>query len=410
MSSEKKKSTRRDFLKTGALGIAAGAFLPSALGAASGEEPRKSAEKKERTHVYRMLGRTGIRLPILSFGAGGTSDPSLVRAVLDAGITHLDTARGYARGNNEIMIGTVIKGRPRDSYVIGTKSANMSIDNRTGIYKSTTTGETFLRDLDESLKALGVEYVDIFYVHGAVRGESIEMDAVLKAFGQAKQSGKARWIGISTHRNEPEVIRAAIRTKIWDVVLTSYNFRQPHLAEVEKSIAEAVAAGIGIVAMKTQAGVFWDAAQKQPINMKASLKWSLRNENVATAIPGITTLEQLENDLAVIEELALTADEKKDLKLGAAAGLPGLYCAQCGACVEQCRAKLDIPTVMRSYMYAYGYRKPAQARETLAEANIRRVPCAKCPSCTVACTLGFPVRERAVDIVRITSVPEEFLV
>jgi predicted aldo/keto reductase-like oxidoreductase len=400
------KSTRRDFLKTGMLGIAATAFAPAAFGAGAGNKPVKAVQRRI---IRRTLGRTGLRLPIVSVGAGNVTDAAIIRAALDAGLTHFDTARSYGRGSNETMIASAIKDRPRDSFVIGTKSYNPAVDNRTGIYKSTTNAEIFGRDLDESLKALGLDYVDIFYVHDIVRGESIKMEPVLKAFEKAKQSGKARAIGVSTHRGEPEVIRAAIETKIWDVVLTAYNFRQPHLAEVTKAIAEATAAGLGIIAMKTQAGVFWDPERKQPINAKAALKWALQNENVHTAIPGVSTIEELEADFTVMEDLALSDAEKGDLRLGMAPTEPGLYCGQCGACVAQCRSRLDIPTLMRSYMYAYGYRKPARSRETLAAAGIRRVPCAKCPSCTVACTLGFPVRERAVDIARIASVPEEFL-
>ncbi len=414
MSSNAGKNTRRDFLRAGVLGFAAAAFVPRALrgrSAAPGTaSDGKAAGSMPRKLLYRTLGRSGLRLPIVSFGAGGTTDPALVRAALDAGIVHVDTARGYGRGANETMIGTVLKGRPRDSFVIGTKSANMSVDNRTGIYKPTTRSETFLRDLDASLEALGLEYVDIFYVHGAVRGPSIEMDAVLSAFEQAKQSGKARWIGISTHRNEPEVIRAAIKTKIWDVVLTSYNFRQPHLAEVESAIAEGVAAGIGIVAMKTQAGVFWDPDQKQQINMSASLKWSLQNENVCTGIPGITSFDQLEADLGVMDDLALSLDERKDLRLGMAPPGPGLFCGQCGACVAQCPRHIDIPTAMRSYMYAYGHRRPAKARETLEEAGLGPSPCGDCASCPVRCSLGIPVRDRVRDIARLAAVPAEFLV
>lgn len=400
-------STRRDFLKAGMLGIAATALAPAALGARAEDKSAKGAVK--RKIVYRTLGRTGLRLPIVSVGAGNITDAAILRAALEAGITHFDTARSYGRGTNETMIASVIKDRPRDSFVIGTKSFNPAVDNRTGVFKKTTNPDVFIRDLDESLRTLGLEYVDIFYLHDVVRGESIRMDSVLKVFETAKQSGKARAIGVSTHREEPEVIRAAIETKIWDVVLTAYNFRQPHLDEVTKAIAEAAAAGLGIVAMKTQAGVFWDPERKQPINAKAALKWALQNENVHTAIPGVASLEELEADLAVMEDLALNAAEKGDLKLGMAPPGPGLYCGQCGTCVAQCRSKLDIPTLMRSYMYAYGYRKPARARETLAAAGIRRVPCAKCPSCTVACALGLPVRERAVDIARITSVPEGFL-
>lgn len=406
MRTNGRTSTRRDFLKAGMLGIAATAFTPAALGARTPEEPAPGAK---RTLVHRTLGRTGIRVPIVSVGGGNVTDATILRTALDAGLTHIDTARSYGRGANETLIATVIKDRPRDSYVIGTKSANMAVDNRTGIYKSTTKGENFTRDLDESLKTLGLEYVDIFYVHDIVRGESIKMDCVLKAFESAKRSGKARWIGVSTHRGEPEVIRAAVETKIWDVVLTAYNFRQPHLADVTSAIAEAAAAGLGVVAMKTQAGVFWDPERKRPINAKAALKWALQNENIHTAIPGVSTIEELETDISVMEDLALSGAEKGDLELGMAPAEPGLFCGQCGSCVAQCRSKLDIPTLMRSYMYAYGYRRPAKARETLAAAGIRRVPCGKCPACTVACAIGLPVRERAMNIARIASVPEEFL-
>jgi len=58
--------------------------------------------------------------------------------------------------------------------------------------------------------------------------------------------------------------------------------------------------GLGIVAMKTQAGVYWDKEKTTPINMKAALKWALRDPNVHTAIPGFTTLDQLQTDLDVL--------------------------------------------------------------------------------------------------------------
>ena len=114
--------------------------------------------------------------------------------------------------------------------------------------------------------------------------------------------------------NEPEVIRAAIASGAYNVVLTAYNFRQPHAAEVEKAIDEAAKAGLGIIAMKTQAGVFWDRERQHPINMKAALKWVLRNENVHTAVPGFTTFEQMEIDLSVMEDSTLTPAEELDLR------------------------------------------------------------------------------------------------
>lgn len=79
--------------------------------------------------------------------------------------------------------------------------------------------------------------------------------------------------------------------------------RQKNKGEIGQAMARAAKAGIGIVAMKTQAGVYWDKERQEPINMKAALKWALQNENVHTSIPGFTAFDQMELDLTVMENL-----------------------------------------------------------------------------------------------------------
>ena len=71
---------------------------------------------------------------------------------------------------------------------------------------------------------------------------------------------------------------------------------------------------------------------------------------------------------------------------------------------------LDIPTMMRSYMYAYGYKNPAKAKETLQFLDLSNLACNRCPTCHVQCTMGFDVRDKVIDIARIKHVPKEFLV
>jgi len=158
------------------------------------------------------------------------------------------------------------------------------------------------------------------------------------------------------------------------------------------------------------AGVYWDKERKHPINAKAALKWVLQDENVHTTIPGIATFDQLELDMSVMEDLTLTPKERGDLKLGQKTAMTGLYCAQCGRCRLQCRYNLDIPTMMRSYMYAYGYKNPAKAKETLQSLDLSNLPCDRCPTCHVQCTMGFDVRDKVIDIARIKHVPKDFLV
>jgi len=396
---------RRNFIKKGVAGLAGAVVLPSVL---RGE--KKESTKKEKKLVFRKLGKTGLQLPVVSMGVMNADNPELVRAALDAGILHLDTAHGYQRGRNEEMIGKVIKDRPRDSYVIATKVPGDHLDRKTGLFTKETKAEPFIEKFHISLKRLGLEYVDIFYLHSVVRRDAALFEPLLSAMVKLKKEGKIRFIGVSTHRNEPEVLRAAADSKVYDVVLTAYNFLQPHLAEVKKAIVYAVSKGLGIVAMKTQGGTLWDRERMHPINMKATLKWALQNKNIHTAIPGFTTFDQLKMDISIMEDLTLTPQETEDLKLGEKLSMSGLYCAQCRKCLTQCRGNLDIPTIMRSYMYAYGHKNPAKAKETLRAVNLSGLSCQDCNTCDITCTMGFDIRNRVMDITRIKDVPGEFLV
>jgi predicted aldo/keto reductase-like oxidoreductase len=399
---------RRSFIKKGFAGLAGISVLPSVLKGSDDVKAKKP--KKKGKFIYRTLGKTGFKLPIVSMGVMNSDNPDLVRAALEAGIVHLDTAHGYQRGRNEEMIGKVVKDRPRDSFVLATKVPGDHSDRKTGLFTEATKAETFIEKFEVSLKRLGFEYVDILYLHSVVKREAVLFEPLMNAMIKLKKQGKTRFIGVSTHRNEPEVLRAAADSKVYDVVLTAYNFLQPHLEDMHKALDYAVKAGLGIVAMKTQAGVYWDRERRNQINMKAALKWALQNKNIHTAIPGFTTFDQMNLDLSVMEDLTLTPKEKQDLKLGKQLSFNSLYCQQCGKCLAQCSKNLDIPTLMRSYMYAYGYKNPALARETVDSLDLSALPCKNCNTCGIQCTMGFNIRDKILDITRIKDIPQDFLV
>ncbi|MBC7349002.1 MAG: aldo/keto reductase [Candidatus Aminicenantes bacterium] len=401
---KKSALNRRDFLRVGLTGL----VTTGAAGLLLADDKKKKQEAKKQSttasgpqppggrregFIYRTLGRTGVVLPVVSMGVMNSDNPELVRAALDSGLVHLDTAHGYQRGRNEEIIGQVLKGRPRDSFFIATKVRE---------------GERFLEMVDISLQRLGLDYVDILYLHNLSKRDNVLAEQNLKVMEQVKKSGKTRFIGLSTHSNEPEVIRAAIEARIFDVVLTGYNFRKDYLKDLDAAIAEAAGAGVGIVAMKTMAGAFWDKERTQPINTKAALKWALNNPNITTAIPGMTTFDQLKSNLEVVKDLKLTPEELYDLKMAETHNLSGLYCQGCQRCRPQCPKGLPIPEMMRAYMYAYGYKNLAAAHELVSSLNLPDNPCAGCSSCSVNCAFKFDVRERMVDINRLKSVPAEF--
>ena len=394
---------RRDFMKSTLAGFGGLLFLPSID--KKQEIKIVEAKGKERKFVYRTLGKTGLRIPAINMGVMLTDNPNLIRTALDSGVLLLDTAHAYMGGRNEEVIGGVIKGRPRESYFIGSK-VNLPQDRTTGLYMEGATTEEFLKKLDLSLKRLGVDYVDILYQHGVTRKESVAFEPVLKAFDKAKKDGKIRFTGISTHGNEPEVIHAATDSKAYDVILTAYNFKQKRYGEVRNAIAKASQAGIGIVGMKAIRGGY----QQPPTvrNITASLKWILQDPNVHTVVPGFTTFEQMEIDLSVMEDLTLTEPEK--IELQKEASIRGSYCQGCRQCLGQCLERLPIPDLMRAYMYTYDYRNLPLAQDLVLTLNVPARVCEDCGRCPVKCSIGFNVSAKIRDVVRLRDVPTEFIV
>ncbi|MCX8118997.1 MAG: aldo/keto reductase [Desulfobacterota bacterium] len=351
---------------------------------------------KERKIVYRTLGKTGLKLPVINMGVMNSDNPQLIRAALDSGMVMLDTAHGYMGGRNEETIGQVIKDRPRDSFVIATK-VSLPQDRSTGLYTEGATTKEFLRKLDLSLKRLGVDHVEILYHHNVSRRESVIYEPVLNGLEKAKKDGKIRFAGISTHSNEPEVMQAAVESKCYEVIQTAYNYHQRHYKEVRLAIAKAAEAGLGIVTMKAIRGGFRLLPSAK--NPAASLKWVLQDPNVHTVIPGFTTFEELEVDLAVMEDLRLTEEEKRALQKEAA--LPSHYCQGCRRCSGTCPEHLPIPDLMRAYMYTYDYRNVERAREVVASLDLPDKVCEDCSVCQVRCASNFNVSKKIREVVRL---------
>ncbi|MCX6122709.1 MAG: aldo/keto reductase [Ignavibacteriales bacterium] len=396
---------RREFIRKTVFGgtsalLASASFTSSSFAASR-------AETKDKPIITRKLGKTGIEMPIVSFGVMRADNPALVQAAIKEGIIFYDTAHGYQGGKNEEMLGEVFKDHPRDSFVIATKVQPEETDRKTGQLTSASTSKAFLEKLDKSLIRLKMDYVDILYVHAIATRDAVLFPEMLDAVTEAKKSGKARHVGVSTHKNEPEVIQAAIDSGVYEVVLTSINYKQEHYAVLKETIAQAAKAGIGIVAMKTMAGGFHDKERKQPVNCKAALKFVLQDENVTTAIPGNTNFDHLAMNVSVNRDLTMTAQEEADLLVGKSQG--GLYCQGCEHCVPHCPKGLPIPEIMRAYMYTYGYRDSRQAQELLMSLNIPTAPCADCAQCSATCAKNFAISERVTDVMRLTTVPEEFI-
>ncbi|RJR54399.1 MAG: hypothetical protein C4576_00660 [Desulfobacteraceae bacterium] len=386
--------SRRKFIITGAAGVAA-----VGLGGLRGESAAK--ESPAFPHIIeRTLGRTGLKIPVVSFGVMNSDSPDLIRKAIDLGIRHLDTAHLYLRGNSETVIGLILEERKcRDKMVLATKMYFDRDKDRKiflpdgGGRGFPATEARFDEQLALSMKRLRTDYLDILYLHSCEAPQMARYEPMIKIFTKAKEAGKTRFIGITTHTREPETIRAAVDAGVWDVILTSYNFMQKHREEVRASILYAAEKGVGIVAMKTQGGVQMNRESPAQVNHRAALKWALSEKNVCTAVPGITAFDQMDLDFGVMKDLSLSADEEEALRKSAAVTS---FCQQCGSCVGSCVQKAQIPTLMRAYMYAEAYHNLIQAEIAMAE-----IPkgqgldaCGRCEECSALCRFGIPINQR----------------
>jgi len=185
----------------------------------SGYQRAEAAEPAAPAISYRVLGRTGLKIPLISFGVMNSDNPDLLRRAFDLGLNHLDTAHGYLRGNSERVIGEVVEGRGnRDKVYIATKmrfardrEAKVFTDEATA-REPAPTEENLFQQLETSLERLRTDYIDILYLHSCYSPAMATYEPLMSALVKAKEQGKARFIGVSTHSDEPNVIRAALTT------------------------------------------------------------------------------------------------------------------------------------------------------------------------------------------------------
>jgi len=403
-----KNDSRRNFLKKGFIGISGAALVPGMLNrttSGTGSLNISGGDLECRT-----LGKTGLKVPVISMGVEGANSAGIIKAAYEGGIRMFFSATYYGDGNNEKLLGDAVKGWPRETLIIGSAIIPKGIDHRGGLYTGESTYEAQIKTAEDSLKRFGMDYLDFMLLPYAGKKESVFFEPLLRAMEDLKKQGKTRFIGIATHSFQDEAIIAAADTKIYDVVMPGYNFRNDNVEEMNKAMAYAVKAGVGLIGMKSQAGSYWDKERKQPINSDAALKWVLQNENITSVVSGMTSFDELTKNIALMKgELTPTEKDLKDLKLASIEKPSELWCKQCRQCTVQCTQDLDIPTIMRSYMYAYGYRNLEKARFTLDEAGLSGLSCEDCSVCNIKCTAGFNIREKVSDISRLLEVPKEFL-
>lgn len=358
--------SRRTFLKT-AVGAA------SILGAPG--NPAMAAQPQAIVPT-RPFGKTGIDVPILSFGGSLSTSLStlLLRQAVKWGVTYWDTANTYMGGRSEKGMGKYFEKYPADRkrIFLVTKS-----------HAWTTEGMS--EDLNLSLERMQTDYIDLYFMHSV--SSSSELTADKKAWAEKmKTEGKIRLFGFSTHSNMEECMLAASGLGWIDGIMMRYNYRLMHTDDMRSAMDKCARAGIGLTAMKSQGGgqVKTDSEielklagrfmNKGFTDAQAKLKAVWEHPNIAsicTEMPNMTQL--MANVAAALNRMKLSAREVNLLRQYARETRSD-YCTGCSAiCESAVDSDIPIGDVMRYLMYArsYGDRHRAKTGFQTIPADIR---------------------------------------
>jgi predicted aldo/keto reductase-like oxidoreductase len=356
---------RRDLLKGAAASLAVGLIPGRSAAAQTGEMPT------------RVLGRTGLKVSVLGYGAMQCSDPNTIRHGLDRGINYIDTADCYMGGRNEKIVGQAISGI-RDRLVIATK-VHISRESR------------MRNSVDRSLASLGVDRVDLMQLHGMSSRNQIVRKDVQQIMKTMKDEGKFRFAAVTTHTNQVEVLRAVMEDGFYDTVLVAVNFRSP--PGLFEAIEEAADAGVGVIAMKTQNGGYRNGPVPDLTPHQAALRFVVEKQGVHVAVPGMLSRKMVDENLEAISgKGGLTDLLRLDVYR---AELEGKACSFCSACLDQCQYGIGGLDAARIAMYSEGYRDLRLAMERVVDVASAVKTCAECEDCTVDCSQGIDIKGAA---------------
>jgi len=389
MTHESTKRNRRQFLSQTTFTLAAAGAAGLGHPATAAAAQSAAGASRRRSAIQRTLGRTKLQLPIVSMGVMNANNPELLRQAYEAGVRLFDTAQGYQQGRNERMVGDVVSRLGvRDQVVIQTKVPfpRGAADVKTA----------YLGDVAGCLERLQTSYVDILLLH-APSVEQMNDAGIAAALKELKQQKKTRFVGVSHHSNQAAILRSAAESGLYDVVVVGFNVTNAADADFLAALKAAAARGVGLIAMKTQTG--GRGRGLGALNHTALLKWALGHTEFATAIPGFTNADQLNESFSVAAGSFNTPDEKswladKNVQLALD------FCKQCGTCLPTCPRGVDIPTLMRAHMYAANYANFDQARATFDEvpAASSLANCDGCAACSARCVNRVVIADRIADL------------
>ncbi|MBC7327281.1 aldo/keto reductase [bacterium] len=390
------KLTRREFLKT---------IATTALSIWAMDEGLLAEEKKEIPK--RKLGKMGVETSIIGIGCFHLIEKTeeeavnLLNYIIDEGVNYVDVAPSY--GDAELKVGKVMRKR-RNEVFLATKT-----------HERTKRGTQQL--LEQSLKRLQTDHIDLVQLHGVSSWEDLGM--VFEPFGaiaaleEARRKGLIRFIGISSHR--PDILFKAIKLYNFDSILVWVNYLDRFNYPIihEEILPYARKNGIAIIAMKAVGdGLLRDSA-------RMAIRYALTHSDVA--VLGMNTIAQAKLDIDVAKRFKPLTKEEEERWFKIAPELGNFVCRQCGKCLP-CPVGIDIPKVFLvegafdrqvidgvdrgkeenqwRYTLAHWYGNERWAKMLYEDLAVKPTACVKCGQCEERCPYKIPVMQRIESIAK----------
>ena len=256
----------------------------------------------------RDIGKTNIMVSPICFGATRTNEASLIKYGLDKGFNFIDTGRGYANGNNERLVGQAIAGI-RKKVIIQSK-IRLEINELPARGKGKKGAEeirtVLSTKLEESLKALNTDYIDIMLYHDALDENLLFHPEVMKFFSGMKKDGVIRACGFSAHFESLNLHARNNSEQFYDTIMVPFNHKGSFVhsetgryAEWDQTklitvLTEAGKKGIGVVAMKTCSGGKYSPSPDIAPSFREAVNWVLAHEFISSAAVAMANFEQVD--------------------------------------------------------------------------------------------------------------------
>ena len=325
----------------------------------------------------RLLGKTNMKVNRVGFGGipiqriTQEETNKVINELIDKNVNFIDTARAYTI--SEEYIGNAIEGK-REKFFIATKS--MARDY-----------ESMKQDIEISLKNLKTDYIDLYQIHNLKPEEYktiFDENKAYKALLEAKEEGKIKYIGITSH--SLETIEKSIEDEKFSTIQFQYNIIEDQADEVFK---KANKKDIGIIVMKPLAGGAIDDA-------KLAIKYILSKDYIDVVIPGMESIEQVRENVSVIQDTNITKDD--ELKIQEIRNIMGKrFCRRCEYCLP-CPLKINIPQNFLLEGYYARYNLKDWAKERYKSLEVKASACVECGLCETKCPYELPIREMLKEV------------